>query len=458
MTLSPTATSSGTRLPLSSTRPGPTARTSPSWGFSLALSGITIPEAVVFSASSALTTIRSSSGLMETDTADLPFTCECFSGVWCRSVQADRRRGGRWASRFGWHPPGESATDHSMNRLALGQGECQRGGLRPPRATRAEAPRSPQRGRIARMDATGLAKLMSPTGWALLSALPPYDERQTLALSERLHREGIDADLVAAALTQSRLRAKAHAKFGDFADGMLFTPAGLEQSTRLLVAAHHARRYTDAGVTKLADLTCGIGADSMAFASMGLTVLAVDTDEVTAAVATVNLRHFPEVEVRHGDGLTLDLAADGVDGIYADPARRTTGGSRVFDPAAYSPPLDSLLAQRARAACGWDPRRASWSAGPVHARRRPGRGLSVRAGRSRDQVRARGRGRGAGAGPARRPDDRLCDVRRPAPHAPRDRVPGRGHDAVRAQAPADLPARARRRAPDDQEARHGGPA
>jgi len=76
MTLSPTATSSGIRTPLSSTRPGPTARTSPSWGFSLALSGMTRPEAVVVSASSVLTTIRSSRGLMETDTADLPFACE----------------------------------------------------------------------------------------------------------------------------------------------------------------------------------------------------------------------------------------------------------------------------------------------------------------------------------------------------------------------------------------------
>ena len=40
------------------------------------LSGITIPDAVVVSASRAFTTIRSSSGLMETDTADLPFACE----------------------------------------------------------------------------------------------------------------------------------------------------------------------------------------------------------------------------------------------------------------------------------------------------------------------------------------------------------------------------------------------
>ncbi|MGN8246930.1 THUMP-like domain-containing protein [Cellulomonas soli] len=196
------------------------------------------------------------------------------------------------------------------------------------------------------MDDQGLAQLLSPTGWALLTALPPYDETRVMALSERLRSEGLDPVLVAAALTQSRLRAKAHAKFGDFADGMLFTPAGLEQATRLTVAAQHARRYLAAGSTHVADLTCGIGADAMTFAGVGLRVLATELDEVTAAVATVNLRHFPESQVRHGDGLALDLLAEGVDAVYADPARRTSSGSRVFDPAAYSPPLDAVLAVR----------------------------------------------------------------------------------------------------------------
>ena len=198
------------------------------------------------------------------------------------------------------------------------------------------------------MDAAGLAKLLSPDGWALLSALPPYDETRTMAISDRLRREGIDPELTAAALTQSRLRAKARAKFDLFADGMLFTPAGLEQATRLTVAAHHARRYIAAGVTRVADLTCGIGADTMAFAGVGLTVLAADTDELTAAVATVNLRHFPEAEIRLADGLTLDFEAEGVNGLYADPARRTSSGKRLFDPAAYSPPLDAVLALRER--------------------------------------------------------------------------------------------------------------
>ncbi|OJV60674.1 MAG: SAM-dependent methyltransferase [Cellulomonas sp. 73-145] len=198
------------------------------------------------------------------------------------------------------------------------------------------------------MDAASLSLLLSEQGWALLTALPPYDEQRVMALSTRLQAEGLDPALVAAALTQSRLRARARTKFGDFADGMLFTPAGLEQATRLPVAAHHARRYLAAGLTRVADLTTGIGADAMALAGVGIQVLAVDLDEVTAAVATVNLRHFPEAQVRHGDGLQLDLAAEGVDGVYADPARRSAAGRRSWEPTDWTPPLDALLALRDR--------------------------------------------------------------------------------------------------------------
>ncbi|OZB47386.1 MAG: SAM-dependent methyltransferase [Cellulomonas sp. 14-74-6] len=198
------------------------------------------------------------------------------------------------------------------------------------------------------MDAASLSLLLSEQGWALLTALPPYDEQRVMAVSTRLQAEGLDPALVAAALTQSRLRARARAKFGDFAGGMLFTPAGLEQATRLPVAAHHARRYLAAGLTRVADLTTGIGADAMALAGVGIQVLAVDLDEVTAAVATVNLRHFPEAQVRHGDGLQLDLAAEGVDGVYADPARRSAAGRRSWEPTDWTPPLDALLALRDR--------------------------------------------------------------------------------------------------------------
>src|SRR4029079_13638980 len=52
-------TSIGTRLPLSSRRPGQTATTSPCWGFSLAVSGMTRPLAVISSCFRGVITMRS---------------------------------------------------------------------------------------------------------------------------------------------------------------------------------------------------------------------------------------------------------------------------------------------------------------------------------------------------------------------------------------------------------------
>lgn len=191
------------------------------------------------------------------------------------------------------------------------------------------------------MDATGLAALMTPQGWRLLDALPPYDEAAVPALSERLRAGGLDPALVAAALTQSRLRARGATKFGPFAERMLFTADGLEQATRLDVAARHAHRFSSAGVERVADLGCGIGGDAMALAGLDREVVAVDRDEVTAAVATVNLRHFEGAQVRHEDATTTDLA--GVGGAFLDPARRTASGKRVLDPRQAEPPLSFVL-------------------------------------------------------------------------------------------------------------------
>jgi hypothetical protein len=143
------------------------------------------------------------------------------------------------------------------------------------------------------MDLATLGRLVSGEGWGLLQSLPPYDEDSAMALGSRLRAAGFDADLVAAALTQSRLRARAVGKFGDFAGGMIFTPDGLEQATRLEVAAQHAQRFRAAGVRHVLDLGCGIGADAMALAGLDLQVTAVDADELTAAIAGVNLRHWP---------------------------------------------------------------------------------------------------------------------------------------------------------------------
>lgn len=195
------------------------------------------------------------------------------------------------------------------------------------------------------MDATELKELLTPEALQLLDELPEYSsDADVVAVVSALRKQGHPPGLVATVLTQSRLRRKARVKFGDFASGMLFTQAGLEQASRLEVAATHAGRFRDAGCLTVADLGCGLGADALAMAGLGLNVIAVERDEVTAALAAFNLSAFPNAEVRLADVTTVDVTS--CDGIYLDPARRTQGHNetqRRLDPADLSPSLDFAL-------------------------------------------------------------------------------------------------------------------
>ena len=196
------------------------------------------------------------------------------------------------------------------------------------------------------MDAAMARLLTSADGVALVDALPPYSPTEAERVGRDLREGGIAPELVAAVLTQSRMRADARGKFGDFAAGMLFTQDGLEQATRLQVAALHAQRFRAAGVDRVADLTCGIGADSMAAAALGLDVTAFEIDQATALIADHNLRHWDAARVVHADAMEVVPRLD-VGGIFADPARRTARGRR-HDPRDYSPALDAVLALRER--------------------------------------------------------------------------------------------------------------
>jgi SAM-dependent methyltransferase len=141
------------------------------------------------------------------------------------------------------------------------------------------------------MDLPTLAALLGDEGTALLDeACLCYGREDTLALSARLRRRHPPA-LVAAALTQARLRARAADKLGP-ADAvrMLFTDEGLQQATRQPVAAHRATRLAAAlgPGPRVLDLGCGIGADLVALARTGLDVTGVERDPLTAAVARHN--------------------------------------------------------------------------------------------------------------------------------------------------------------------------
>lgn len=192
------------------------------------------------------------------------------------------------------------------------------------------------------MELSELEALLTTEGLRLLDAMPPVDSSDDVARAvTRLRRDGHSPDLVSAVVGQARLRTRAGAKFGDLAGRMLFTRAGLEQATRLPIAARHAARFRDAGFAHVADLGCGIGGDALGLAGLGLRVTAVDADEVTAGIAAYNLAPFgTDAEVRVGTAEGTDLA--GVDAVWLDPARRTAGHSETSRtrPEDWSPSLD----------------------------------------------------------------------------------------------------------------------
>lgn len=198
------------------------------------------------------------------------------------------------------------------------------------------------------MQREDFVKLLSPEGQALLGEVAVDSKLDVVKTVTRLRAAGHDAGLVATVLTQAKLRARAVSKFGEFASQMFFTEDGLEQSSRLQVSALHAGRFRDAGIRQVADLGCGIGSESVALAALGIEVVAVELDEVTAACATYNLAPFENAKVLNDDVTKINL--DAFEAQFFDPARRELGtgrekATRKFDPAAFSPNFNWVLEQ-----------------------------------------------------------------------------------------------------------------
>ena len=201
------------------------------------------------------------------------------------------------------------------------------------------------------MDLDAFRWLLTPDGQALLRrASEVYDGQagDPMKVLDVLRRDA-SPEHAAAAVTQVELRRRAHAKFGDLAASMYFTPDGLEQSTRLRVAEHRAARVAAAAPSSVLDLGCGIGGDLVAFARAGLTAAGVDRDPLRVAVAAANLDALGlGGAVQVTEATELDLSGFGL--VFADPARRTDRG-RVFDVDAYSPPWSFVEQVLARPSC-----------------------------------------------------------------------------------------------------------
>jgi hypothetical protein len=189
-------------------------------------------------------------------------------------------------------------------------------------------------------------RLASAEGAALLAAIAGFAEAQ-LPAAAAMARKLADGELAAAALatTFARRRAAAAGKFTR-AREMFFTRDGYEQSSSEAVARHRGARF--ATRTRVADLCCGIGGDTIGIAAAlagNARVEAVDLDADALACARHNAAVYEvaaKIAVRQSDALRWPLR--GYDAAFADPSRRR-GSARVTRASEYQPPLAAVLAR-----------------------------------------------------------------------------------------------------------------
>lgn len=159
-------------------------------------------------------------------------------------------------------------------------------------------------------------------------------QKSTPANIDRLAKQ-FGPELAREAFAQWALRERAKAKFSK-ADEMLFDRDGLEMATNEQVAAFHASLFPP-GV-HVVDMTCGIGADLIAFARHGL-VTGFDIDHTRLAYCRHNLDVYDE------DACLIEGSSEGpLEYGFADPARRSEGKRVSRDGDAYEPPLPDLAA------------------------------------------------------------------------------------------------------------------
>jgi SAM-dependent methyltransferase len=180
--------------------------------------------------------------------------------------------------------------------------------------------------------------------WALESAMAFMPREKDFLSDFQMLAKRFPREVARAALTTAILRGEAESKFPQ-AEKMFFTRQALEQATPYPVAAQRARRFRDSGeFSRILDLGCSVGGDSIALAKAAR-VVGLDRDAVRVAMAAKNaesLRVDAQFMQADLNDLPFDLARLGGDtALFFDPARRTDH-KRAFSVEDYQPPLSII--------------------------------------------------------------------------------------------------------------------
>ena len=150
------------------------------------------------------------------------------------------------------------------------------------------------------------------------------------------------------AITHLECVKKAKGKFiGDagetIAPQVMLSPLSVEQASGLSTARLHVSLVKSG--SKVLDMTCGMGIDTIAFATLGkCDVTTCEMEPFYAEVAEYNFGKYANIHVVKGDSVEyLKGTTEGYDVIFIDPARRDSNGGRVYNIHDCTPDLCDIL-------------------------------------------------------------------------------------------------------------------
>ncbi len=190
--------------------------------------------------------------------------------------------------------------------------------------------------------------LLSAPGRAALEELgadlSALAQTRQLATLEKLRRRFSSEE--AAGLMEVSIARQRAAQSGKFsrATEMLLTKTGLEQASSEAIASYRSARFAHhlPPGSRVADLGCGIGGDSLALARY-FHVTGVDLDSARLRFAQANAATYGVADnftPYQGDITAFDPT--GYTALFFDPARRTAEGRRIFSVEDYAPPLSLI--------------------------------------------------------------------------------------------------------------------
>jgi SAM-dependent methyltransferase len=181
--------------------------------------------------------------------------------------------------------------------------------------------------------------LQSTEGATLLRQYESYDDEALFHLLLKSDKHPIP--FFGAVVTLLKLRRRAAGKFSRSGE-MFFTTLGLEQSTDEVIARHIAARFRPEW--RVADLTCGLGGNTIFLAEHCRRVLAVDINAENLTCARANAAVYGvQDKIEFIIGQAEDNIQSGVDAFFLDPARDRAGQSKTRSIINSRPALLELL-------------------------------------------------------------------------------------------------------------------